>query len=286
MSSIESLIIENKAEAKQKRIETEKELKELYANFMTKKSLKEIIGIFPNFDMVHRYSLTNCVIAYEQSLVRNMSEYVGILNSFENWKKLGYFVKKGEKGLAIRVPAPKKITETDNESGEKKEKFEMHFKIGTTFDISQTNAFDDYKTRQQAREDKLYKNYDIDFETAQNYIKERFPDVEIKFDSTNKFPYYNFEDYSITLYKKSSSDLFHEIGHHITETILNLKYSHARNEILSEIKSYLFTKKFDSNLEFNFSYSNCWANNLPEEYPIKEFEKDFQKIADFIFKLN
>jgi hypothetical protein len=56
-------------------------------------------------------------------------------------------------------------------------------------------------------------------------------------------------------------------------------------EILSEISSYLFTKKFDSNRYFNFAYSNCWTDKLPEKYSVKEFEKGFQEIVNFIFKL-
>jgi hypothetical protein len=286
VSEISDLLGEAKAEAKQKRIETEKELKELYTNFLSKKTLKEIIGIFPNFEMVHRYSLTNSIIVCEQAMIRDMKQYVGILNSFENWKKLGYFVLKGEKGLAIRVPAPKKINEKDEDAGEEKESFVMHFKIGTTFDVSQTSAYEEYLEKEKSMKEKFYANYDVDYGKAESYIKERFPEVQITFNPSSDHSYYLLEDRSIILNEQKSRCLFHEIGHHITRKKLTLNIEdHARREILSEIASYLFTKKFDSNLNYNFSYSNYWSNLLPADYPIKDFENDFNALATYIYNL-
>ncbi len=80
---------------------------------MESKTLKDIIGVFGNFKTVHSYSLRNLCIAYIQAQDRNIKDYVGILNSFANWKKLGYSVKRGEKGLDILVPTPRKIKEKD-----------------------------------------------------------------------------------------------------------------------------------------------------------------------------
>lgn len=107
-------------------------------------------------------------------------------------------------------------------------------------------------------------------------IIEDFKDTECK------GVYFN---YNIRLYNKSSATLFHELRHHITKYILNFVYEHAKAEIQSEITAYILTKYFDQFAEFNFNYSNCWSNRLPEEYSIKDFESDFKKIENCINSL-
>ncbi|MGV9141353.1 MAG: hypothetical protein ACOC1X_00280 [Promethearchaeota archaeon] len=92
--------------------------------------------------------------------------------------------------------------------------------------------------------------------------------------------------HKIVLYEKSTSTLFHELGHHITDKILRLNYERAKSEILSEINTFIITKKFNPLLKFNYNYSNCWSNLLPKEYTPAEFEKDYNLIEKFVTSLN
>ncbi len=204
-----------------------------------------------------------------------MKQYVGILNSFANWKKLGYSVKRGEKGLDILVPTPRKIKKKDEtktqttgkKKEEEKEKIQMYFKFKSTFDISQTTAYDDYKKGQEALNKKVYKNAEIDYNTANEFIKNHFPQVEIigDFKEQECKGELDYTHNKLYMYERTSATLFHEIGHYITME-LNIAFgdwrfnlsSKAKNEILAELSCYLLTKCFDENLEYNFNYSMGW----------------------------
>jgi len=58
---------------------------------------------------------------------------VSIVGGFQQWKKAGRIVKKGEKALAIFCPATKKTKE-----GETPDDSSLFFFTGNVFDISQT----------------------------------------------------------------------------------------------------------------------------------------------------
>lgn len=64
--------------------------------------------------------------------------------SYKTWQKLGRQVRKGEKGLWIRVPSPIILRDKDRQpiidEATGKPKRIMTFKGGTTFDVSQTDG--------------------------------------------------------------------------------------------------------------------------------------------------
>lgn len=41
-------------------------------------------------------------------------------------------------------------------------------------------------------------------------------------------------------------------------------------------------RTFGKNVNYNFAYSNCWANKITETFEIEEFEKDFKFITEFL----
>ena len=94
----------------------------------------------------------------------------------------------------------------------------------------------------------------------------------------------------IILYEKSSHTIFHELGHHITVSVLEItehnSKNYAKNEVLAELFSYLLMKSFDENINFNFAYSNCWANRITNTFEIDEFEHIFKQIYEFLNKIN
>lgn len=81
----------------------------------------------------HQYSLTNTLLIMLQ--LPGASRCA----SYADWKKKGRQVKKGEKGIMIRVPTPKKFV-VEDEDGNEEERFKMFFKVGSVFDISQTDG--------------------------------------------------------------------------------------------------------------------------------------------------
>lgn len=98
----------------------------------------------------YKYSVKNTMLIYSQNPA---ATYV---QSFKAWKDTHYSVKKGEQGLMVRVPVKStflkigehKYIQLRDATQEQREAFhngsitgytQTHFKIGTVFDISQTN---------------------------------------------------------------------------------------------------------------------------------------------------
>lgn len=81
----------------------------------------------------HRYSLTNTILILLQNPEATLCA------SYKDWQKRKRQVKKGETGLVVRVPTPKKIKKTDKDGNEEEVSI-MFYKKGTVFDISQTEG--------------------------------------------------------------------------------------------------------------------------------------------------
>jgi len=242
--------------------------------------------------MTHKYSLRNICLILAQVEERGESKFVGILNSFYNWKKQDIQILKGSKGFKILVPIFGKKNEEDNtsEDKEKDEKFLRFFKVGNTFDISQTSMYQSYLDEQEEIDKKIMKNHEIDYDTAINFVSQNFPQVKIteEFKEQSKKGSYDPLTKEIFIYEKSSQAVFHEIGHHITICYLGLAgdiiKEYAKNEIMAEITCYLLFQKFDDHVEYNFAYSNVWANRITDVFEIEEFEHIFNSISQFIEK--
>ncbi len=59
---------------------------------------------------------------------------------FGTWRtKLGYQVRKGEKGIAINVPRPYRVSDQDRDKGEEAEVRRVAFRVGHVFDRSQVD---------------------------------------------------------------------------------------------------------------------------------------------------
>jgi len=93
---------------------------------------------------------------------------------------------------------------------------------------------------------------------------------------------------NITLYQRSSHTIFHELGHYVTVSILEIAghivYDYSKNEVLAELFCYLLMKKFDENIQYNFAYSNCWSERIKDTFKISEFERDFKAITTCVEK--
>ena len=285
-----SFTSEQKEQYKQQKEAQKKDLYELYTKFLEKKTIKDFIGIIANYKQMHKYSLRNRCMVIAQAEQRQDNKFVGILNSFLNWKKQEIKILKGSKGYKVLVPIfYKKEKETDTSIQEKDEVL-RYFKIGNVFDISQTSEYENYLTEQQEIDKVIMKNAEIDYNIALDFVKNYFPNVRIKedFKRQEKKGSYDPLTKDIILYEKSSHTVFHELGHFVTTTILkiagHLTQEYAKNEVLAELFSYLLMKKFDENIKYNFAYSNCWAEHIKDNFEISEFEQDFKTIITYLEK--
>lgn len=90
---------------------------------------KEYLRVMAKF---HNYSFNNTL------LIALQCPGATRLAGFQSWKKFGRHVKKGEKGIKVIAPAPyKKTIEKD---GEETVILVPHFKVVSTYDISQTEG--------------------------------------------------------------------------------------------------------------------------------------------------
>ncbi len=161
------------------------------------------------------------------------------------------------------------------------------FKLGNTFDISQTTEHENYLKEQEEIDEKIMKNHEIDYNTAYDFVKEKYPTISLTedFKHQDKKGSYDPLTHQITLYEKSSHTVFHELGHFITIFKLriagDIRKDYAKNEVLAEITAYLLMKSFDENINYNFAYSNVWSNRITDTFEIDEFEKSFKAITQY-----
>jgi hypothetical protein len=285
---------EQKEQYKAQKESEKQELQALYNNFMEKKTIKDFIGIVANYKQMHNYSLRNLCLVMAQAEKRNDTKFVGILNGFVNWKKQDIQVLRGSKGYKILIPMFKKIENEErrtNANEDEKKKTLTYFKTGNVFDISQTSEYQNYLNEQKEIDEKIMKNSEIDYNTALNFVSTHFPKVKIieEFKDQKKKGSYDPLSHKITLYQKSSHTLYHEIGHHITISVLkiagDITKDYAKNEVLAELSSYLLLKKFDETINYNFAYSNIWANRITELFELDEFIKCYKAISQYIEKV-
>ncbi len=84
----------------------------------------------------HAYSLNNVILILSQC---NVATRVA---GFRKWQELGRQVRKGEKAIKIFGYSTKKVTETNEATGEDEEKTVVRFPILSVFDISQTDLME------------------------------------------------------------------------------------------------------------------------------------------------
>jgi len=63
----------------------------------------------------------------------------------------------------------------------------------------------------------------------------------------------------------------------------HIKKNYSTNEVLAELTAYLLLKNFDKNIDYNFAYSNVWANRITDLFELDEFINCFKSISKLIF---
>lgn len=93
----------------------------------------------------HRYSAGNCISATFECFARDLE--VGPINTFNGWKSLGRYVKKGEKAIHLCMPITHKTTVTNDEGEEEEKTFTRFVWRPNWFTMSQTDG-DDYEAQE------------------------------------------------------------------------------------------------------------------------------------------
>jgi len=224
-----------------------------------------------------------------QSEKRQDTKFVGVLNSYINWKKQDIQVLKGSKRYKVLVPIFQKKQDTieQDQDQDKDKEILAYFKIGNVFDLSLTSEYENYLKEQEQIDRVIMKNHEIDYNIALNFVRQNFKELKIKeqFKHQGTKGSYNPLTKEIILYEKSSHTIFHELGHHICLNILSLDTKqYSKDEVLAELSTYLLMIRFDENIDYNFKYSNIWSNRITDSFELEEFEQYFKKLAKYLNK--
>ena len=202
------------------------------------KKLLAVMAKYPH------YSMNNCM------LIAMQRPDATLCQGFDGWKKMGRYVKKGEKGIKIIAPAPytvqkevdkldsngKPVIDSDGEHVKETKEYQvMGFKAETTFDVSQTDG----KELPKIGVDELKGEVDK-FELMMGVLKELSP-VPIGFEDIQSGAkgYYHTTDKRIAIQKDMSElqtvkTCLHEITHAMLHADAPKEISKNRKELESE----------------------------------------------------
>ena len=88
---------------------------------------------------------------FNQCLLVHQNSSVSIVGGFQQWKKLGRSVKKGERALAIWVPCGKQAEGANEAAADPDTENDRFFILGNVFDITQTET-DEEREMRKSRE--------------------------------------------------------------------------------------------------------------------------------------
>lgn len=233
------------------------------------------IRYLDTFSKFHNYSFNNTILIAMQF---PEASYVA---SFKDWTtKFNRIVKKGEHGIKILVPTPKKVTtekEITNPDGttsiEEVERKIIFFKTGYVFDISQTMG-DELPTLVKSLG---YNSKVLDELLDKLFASSKVPidyDYSLKENSANG--YYNILSQQIFLKPTLSAlhklkTVVHEYSHYLQETIHTVhtkEMNRATKEVIAESCAYCVLsmlanefnmEKLDSS-EYSFGYVASWGS--------------------------
>lgn len=114
--------------------EITKKLEDGIKTTLTSENYKNYLSFMNTF---HEYSFNNCMLIWLQK------PEATLVAGYKTWQNKKRQVKKGEKGIKILAPCPKKFTSkktTEDGKEEEKEVEYMDFRTVSVFDISQTEG--------------------------------------------------------------------------------------------------------------------------------------------------
>lgn len=264
---------QRKAELKDITEKLEKGVQDVYSS----EQYQDLLNTMAKFP---HYSVNNNI------LIMMQKPDATLVQSYTGWKKMGRFVKKGEKGIRILAPAPFKLEKEQdkvdesgkvvlNKDGEAvKEKIEINmtaFKPVSTFDVSQTEG----EPLPQIGVDELTGNIK-GYQTLFEAIKSASP-VPIAFEDIKSGAkgYFHVEENRIALNNGMSEiqnvkTAIHEMAHaklHNSEAQKNNKQSKNSKEVEAESVAYTVCQHYGIDTsDYSFAYVATWSQGkeLPE----------------------
>ena len=241
--------------------------------------------------LFYQYSFGNTILIFSQN---PEASYV---MGYKSWNKLGRYVKKGSKGLAILAPCIKKVevfkepenkSEYHDQEGEKETRSELvGFRVAYVYDISQTDGSDEavpVLVKGLAGNSETEKEI---YERLYSVLSKKFTIKEVA--GTSSKGSYNLESGVISIrtdleYLQRIKTLLHEVAHHY-DFELNPKDDIPRNrrEILAESVSYVVSLRLGLDTSaYSFSYIQSWLKDKDE---LKIIADTVQKISFIIINL-
>ena len=220
------------------------------------------IRLLKMLSQFHNYSVNNCILILMQcpSATR--------VASFQTWKKMGYPVRKGEKGIKVLVPIPytyqterKAIDDEGNSVIETVDAKGLTFKIGHVFDASQVQGEmptlahelkDDSEHLQKAVEKIVAENEDIHY------------DHDLKKGGANG--YYRLDTKQIALRPDMAAaqtikTIVHEKAHSLLHNSDSERYTREEAEVQAESVAYCVCAAFGLDTsDYSFGYIAGWSS--------------------------
>lgn len=282
--------------------------KEALTSFKDETDVKKFLDNIINFN---KYSFNN------MCLIRVQNKDATYVASFKTFSEMGYYPKKGEKGIKILVPSfltRVKIKKSDGTfeitplytlSDEEKKKYHdkndgsiiyydkilKNFSIGTVFDVSQTNMPMDLIEKEL---NPMLEDPKADI-VADTFIKAIYKDgFKIKYNETPNGAkgYCDLENNTIVV-KKGLSNLMrlkvivHEYAHslahsHLKENGMEYIYNREKYETEAEAIAYVVSKYLGLDTrDYSQTYLYSWSKN--EDF--KEIDDSFWTIVNFSKKI-
>lgn len=251
--------------------ETIKTLEKEMTNIFNDTNYKKFLSLMSNFN---NYSLNNLqLILIQKPDATNVA-------SFETWKKAGRYVKKGETGIRIIFPIKYLKNKKNEENEETKEPSNIYFKVGSVFDISQTEAAKGKEDLLKKYKPKILDNNDPAFVEYIELFKSisQFP---IYFDDLNNAKANGYCDFGTDeIHIKNSlpaaqqlKTIIHEVAHSLLHKDSDL--SKELKEIEAESVAFVVSNNIglDSS-EYSFGYLASWS----KEKDIKELKPLLERI--------
>ena len=284
---------ERKAELKDITEKLEKGVQEVFGSEQFQ-NLLDTMAKFPH------YSVNNNI------LIMMQKPDATLVQSYTGWKKMGRFVKKGEKGIRILAPAPFKLEKEqekldeagkvvlDKDGEAVKEKVEINltaFKPVSTFDISQTEG----EPLPSIGVDELTGSVE-GYQTFFEAIKAASP-VPIGFEDIGSGAkgYFHTEENRIAINNGMSEiqnvkTAIHEVAHaklHNAEAQKDNKQSKNSKEVEAESVAYTVCQHYGIDTsDYSFAYVATWSQGK-ETPELKESLNTIREAAsDLITKID
>ena len=282
--------------------------KEALTSFKDESEVKKFLDNIINFN---KYSFNN------MCLIRAQNKDATYVASFKTFSEMGYFPKKGEKGIKILVPSFLTRVKIKNNDGtveitplytltdEEKQKYHnkddntityhdkilKNFSIGTVFDVSQTNMPMDLI---EEKLNPILEDPKADF-VADTFIKAIYKDgFKVKYGDTpdGAKGYCDFEN-NIIVIKKGLSNLMrlkvivHEYAHSLAHNHLKdntEEYTNNREKYETEAESIAYVVSKFLGLDTR-DYSEIYLYSWSKNKDFKEIDDSFSTIVNYSKKI-